>query len=93
VGIRDAGMVDLLLKIWGENVSDFEQAIGRAMTDRCQMCGRALDVPDDPLPEDCGGDRWGRIGLIEALGGYGPLVEMMAEEISAGVRDAEGRGR
>ena len=51
------------------------------MSDKCQMCGRTLDVPGDPLSEDCGGDRWGRIGLIEALGGYGPSVEMMAEEI------------
>lgn len=44
VSIRAAGMVDQLLNIRGRNVSDFEQAIGRAMTGRCQMCGRALDV-------------------------------------------------
>jgi hypothetical protein len=57
------------------------------------MCGRALDVPGDPLAVDCGGDCWRCIGLVEARGGYGPSVEMVAEEIRAGLRDEDGRAR
>lgn len=33
VGIRAAGIVDRLLKIWGRNVSDFEQLIWRDWRD------------------------------------------------------------
>lgn len=32
----------------------------------CTLCERPLDVDEDPLSGDCGGDCWGCIGLIEA---------------------------
>ena len=35
---------------------------------RCSICGRLLDVTEDPLSGDCGGDCWGCISEIEAHG-------------------------
>ncbi len=53
---------------------------------RCGLCGRALNTPGDPLSIDCGGDCWGCIGEVEALGGYPPSVAKVRAEIAAGVR-------
>lgn len=63
------------------------------MAKKCQMCGRALDVPADPMSVDCGGDCWGCIGAVEAQGGYGPSVEVVEEDIRLGWRDEDMRGR
>ena len=52
----------------------------------CRMCGRLLDQPSDPLSPDCGGDCWGCIGEIEAVGGYHPSLRAVRAEIAAGIR-------
>lgn len=57
------------------------------------MCGRHLDVPDDRMSADCGGDCWGCIGRIEAEGGYGPSIEAVENERRVGLRDEDGRAR
>lgn len=50
------------------------------------MCGRRLNQPSDPLSSDCGGDCWGCIGEIEAVGGYPPSLRAVRAEIAAGLR-------
>jgi hypothetical protein len=52
----------------------------------CGTCGRRLNQPSDELSEDCGGDCWGCIGEIEALGGYPPSLCTVRAEIAAGIR-------
>lgn len=57
---------------------------------RCGLCGRPLDVSEDALSVDCGGDCWGCIGKIEADGGDGESRRKVDVEIEAGLRDASG---
>ena len=52
----------------------------------CSICGRKLNQPGNELSEDCGGDCWGCIGEIEALGGYPPSLCAVRAEIAAGIR-------
>lgn len=54
----------------------------------CGLCSRTLDVPEDPMSRDCGGDCWGCIGQIEADAGYGPSVEAVETERAEGRRPA-----
>jgi hypothetical protein len=51
----------------------------------CIMCGRLLDQPSDPLSSDCGGDCWGCIGEIEAVGRYPPSLRAVRAEIAAAI--------
>jgi len=53
---------------------------------KCRSCGRELDKIDDPLSEDCGGDCWGCVGEIEALGGFEPSLTRVREEFKLGLR-------
>jgi hypothetical protein len=53
---------------------------------KCSICKRQLDVPDDELSGDCGGDCWGCIGAIEAELGYEPSLNMVREEAARGLR-------
>ena len=52
----------------------------------CRLCGRAIDMPDDPLSRDCGGDCWGCIGSMEADEGYQPSVDQVDLERQSGLR-------
>lgn len=52
----------------------------------CGLCGRLLNNPSDPLSADCGGDCWGCVGEIEALGGDAGSVAKVRAEIEAGLR-------
>lgn len=47
---------------------------------KCQICGRALDQPDEPLSMNCGGDCWGCVGEIEAELGYEESVKQVRDE-------------
>ncbi len=63
----------------------------------CQLCGRKLNMSEDPLSGDCGGDCWGCIGEIEADMGWQPSLHMVREEFAQGLRpnwvDPEGGKR
>jgi hypothetical protein len=52
----------------------------------CKICGRELNVSDDPLSVDYGGDCWGCVGEIEANMGYGPSLEKVRKEFQLGIR-------
>ena len=52
----------------------------------CKICGRALNVSNDPLSVDCGGDCWGCVGEIEANMGYAPSLEKVRQEFQLGLR-------
>ena len=52
----------------------------------CEICNRELNKSDDPLSTDCGGDCWGCVGEIEALGGYSESLEKVRLEIEKGIR-------
>lgn len=56
------------------------------MTSVCSICGRELDLRQDPLSENCGGDCWGCIGEIEADLGYSPSLDIVGQEFSDGLR-------
>ena len=56
------------------------------MNQRCNICGRKLDVENDPLSLDCGGDCWGCIGAIEADSGFASSLEAVREEFRNGLR-------
>ncbi len=53
---------------------------------KCTICSRELNIKDDPLSGDCGGDCWGCIGEIEARMQYQPSVEIVHSEIEQGIR-------
>ncbi|WP_195758363.1 hypothetical protein [Kangiella sp. HZ709] len=55
-------------------------------TDKCQICGRKLNVHSDPLSDDCGGDCWGCIGEMEADMDCEQTLEMVIEEYKKGFR-------
>jgi hypothetical protein len=55
-------------------------------TMRCQICGRKLEMSNDPLSIDCGGDCWGCIGEIEADQGFEPSLKQVRKEIELGLR-------
>ena len=52
----------------------------------CGMCNRQLDVAGDRLSEDCGGDCWGCIGLIEAEMGDNASLKCVVWEVVFGIR-------
>jgi hypothetical protein len=52
----------------------------------CVTCKRTLNVPEDPLSTDCGGECWGCVGQTEAEMGYAPSIEKYNDEIDAGYR-------
>lgn len=52
----------------------------------CKTCGRELNVKNDPLAVDCGGDCWGCVGEIEANMGYAPSLEKVRHEFQLGLR-------
>ena len=52
----------------------------------CQICGRILDNPEDPLSENCGGDCWGCIGEIEADTGDTWALAKVRKEFLEGLR-------
>lgn len=56
------------------------------MTSHCNICNRKLDLENDPLSADCGGDCWGCIGEIEADSDYEPSLEVVREEFKKGLR-------
>jgi hypothetical protein len=53
---------------------------------KCSICGRELNVIEDPLSGDCGGDCWGCVGEIEAEMGYIPSLEKLRHEFALGLR-------
>jgi hypothetical protein len=53
---------------------------------KCNCCDRQLNRAADPLSLDCGGDCWGCVGEIEALGGYEPSLEKVRKEFQLGLR-------
>jgi hypothetical protein len=52
----------------------------------CKACGRELDVSNDPLSVDCGGDCWGCVGEIEANMGHALSLEKVRLEFQLGLR-------
>jgi hypothetical protein len=52
----------------------------------CATCRRELNLENDSLSLDCGGDCWGCVGETEANLGYRPSIERCNEEIDAGYR-------
>ena len=54
----------------------------------CQICGRQLDVENDPLSLDCGGDCWGCVGACEM--DWEPSAARVGQEIQDGLRNADG---
>jgi hypothetical protein len=52
----------------------------------CQICGRTLDHPEDPLSTDCGGDCWGCVGVIEAEMGDPESLAKVRQELAKGLR-------
>ena len=61
------------------------------LTTCCNICGRRLEVPADPLSIDCGGHCWGCIGVMEDE--WPPSVEHVAEEVRAGLRELDGKAK
>ncbi|MDF2381901.1 hypothetical protein JMG10_10520 [Nostoc ellipsosporum NOK] len=63
----------------------------------CHICKRPLDVQDDPLSADCGGDCWGCVGFIEyemaALRDFEDRLSTLQieHEIREGFREADGQ--
>lgn len=55
-------------------------------TKYCQICGRALGNPADPLSTDCGGDCWGCVGAIEAKMGDLESLVKVRKEFALGLR-------
>ena len=53
---------------------------------KCNICGRKLNDPNEPLSGDCGGDCWGCIGEIEAEMGWLPSLNIVRQEFSSGLR-------
>ena len=53
---------------------------------RCQICDRKLEMINDPLSIDCGGDCWGCIGEIEADQGFEPSLKQVRKEFELGLR-------
>ncbi len=62
---------------------------------RCDICGRLLDQPDDPLSHDCKGDCWGCVGEIKVDPDYDypPAIRKVQQKIASGTRPAFGRLR
>jgi hypothetical protein len=58
----------------------------RKKPEHCQICGRVLDNPADPLSINCGGDCWGCVGEAEADGGDPESLAMVRKESKAGLR-------
>jgi hypothetical protein len=56
------------------------------MPKTCGICSRTLDLKDDPLSMDCGGDCWGCIGEIEADMGDEYSLTKVREEFAKGLR-------
>jgi len=56
------------------------------MSSKCSICNRPLDVENDPLSADCGGDCWGCIGEIEADMGSQTSIEIVRKEYANGHR-------
>ena len=65
----------------------------------CHICKRVLDVADDPLSVDCGGDCWGCVGFFEyEMERHHSASEQLAtpqivQEIRSGLRNADGSGK
>jgi len=56
------------------------------MKNYCGICKRELNVENDPLSGDCGGDCWGCIGEIEADSGYETSLKFVRQEYLDGYR-------
>lgn len=56
----------------------------------CQICGRKLDVAADVLSQDCGGDCWGCVGMVEAELGDENSIGRVQREIALGLRSPDG---
>jgi hypothetical protein len=46
--------------------------VKKAVAHGCGICGRPLDLPGDPLSQDCGGDCWGCVSEAEWPGAAAP---------------------
>jgi hypothetical protein len=53
---------------------------------KCTICKRELNVNNDPLSIDCGGDCWGCVGEFEADMGYEPSLIKVRKEFEMGLR-------
>lgn len=54
--------------------------------EHCAICRRVFDIPANPLSTDCGGDRWGCVGEIEADMGWPESLAQVRKEAEAGLR-------
>ena len=52
----------------------------------CGICRRVLDIPEDSLSTDCGGDCWGCVGKIEADMGWPESLAQVRKESEGGLR-------
>ena len=52
----------------------------------CSICDGPLDLKNDPLSADCGGDCWGCIGEIEADMGDEHAIKLLRKEFLSGHR-------
>lgn len=60
----------------------------------CSICKLPLDVADEPLSADCGGDCWGCVGAIEAEMGDPESLQRVTQEVESGIRKTKfGLGR
>ncbi len=56
------------------------------MKSHCSICNKEMDISNDPLSIDCGGDCCGCIGEIEADMGHVPSIEIVRSEFKKGLR-------
>ncbi len=69
-----------------------EKAI-EVMTAYCNTCGRQLNIENDNLSLDCGGDCWGCIGEFEFDGPKGETEwnKQVYDDIRNGLRDSNAK--
>ncbi|MXP47275.1 hypothetical protein GRI43_07705 [Altererythrobacter luteolus] len=87
VGVTLASAAALLVAIYAYFRFAKNDVITSKAVPLCSICQRKLDVDDDPLSIDCGGDCWGCVGQAE-LGGE--LDSNVREEIATGLRRSDG---
>lgn len=61
--------------------------------ERCRICSRLLNLEQDPLSGDTGGDCWGCVGKIEADFGEETTMSFVQIEIEEGWRDEDGTAK
>lgn len=70
-----------------------EPTIAEQTFAECTLCARPLNVENDPMSGDCGGDCWGCIGKIEADEAWQPSVDYVQREIGEGWRFPDGTAK